>query len=272
MENKHFTIKEVSEGLRKKRFSCEEITNFYLSKIKKRENKLHAFLSVMDKTAIKQAKEIDKKIKKGEKLPFLAGVPVAIKDNIVTKGIKTTASSKILEDYVPPFDATVIAKLKQSDYLLLGKTNCDEFAMGASTEHSAFGPTQNPWDITRVPGGSSGGSAAAVASNECVYALGTDTGGSVRQPAAFCGLVGLKPTYGRISRHGLIAMASSFDQAGILSKTVEDAAQVLKVIAGYDAKDATAVETPVPDYSADLSKKIKGLKVGVPKEFFSQGL
>lgn len=272
MESKHFTIKEISEGLKKKSFSCEEITSFYLAKIKKREGKLHAFLNVLDKTAITEAKAIDKKIKAGEKLKPLAGVPAAIKDNIITKGIKTTAASRILEEYVSPFDATVIGKLKSQDYLLLGKTNCDEFAMGASTEHSAFGPTQNPWDLSRVPGGSSGGSAAAVAANECVYALGTDTGGSVRQPAAFCGLVGLKPTYGRISRYGLIAMASSFDQAGILSKNIEDSALVLKSIAGYDSYDATTVDTPVPDYLAGLSKSIKGLKVGVPKEFFSQGL
>ncbi len=272
MENKHFTIKEISKGLRKKDFSCEEITAFYLNNIKKKDKKLHAFLTVTDDSALSQAKAIDQKIRKGGELKSLEGIPAAIKDNIITKGVKTTASSKILENYVPPFDATVIAKLKKDNYLLLGKTNCDEFAMGSSTEHSAFGPTKNPWDTSRVPGGSSGGSAAAVAANGCVYALGTDTAGSVRQPAAFCGLIGLKPTYGRVSRYGLIAMASSFDQAGIFGKTVEDVAIVLSVIAGDDELDSTTVKTPVPDYSALLKKDIKGLKVGVPKEFFSQGL
>jgi aspartyl-tRNA(Asn)/glutamyl-tRNA(Gln) amidotransferase subunit A len=202
----------------------------------------------------------------------LLGIPIAVKDNICTDGVKTTCSSKILKSFIPPYESTVTQKLKEQGYILIGKTNLDEFAMGSSTENSAFGHTKNPWDIERVPGGSSGGSAAAVAANECIAALGTDTGGSIRQPAAFCGVVGMKPTYGRVSRYGLVAFASSFDQIGPITKNVKDSACLLNIICGHDANDSTSAGLTVPDFVASLGQEIKGLKIGVPKEFFIEGM
>ena len=216
---------------------------------------------------------LDTRLKGWRKTRPLTGMPLAIKDNLCTEGVPTTCASRMLQHFIPPYDATVIAKLREQDYILLGKTNLDEFAMGSSTEHSAFGPSRNPWNLHCVPGGSSGGSAAAVAADECVAALGSDTGGSIRQPAAFCGVVGLKPTYGRVSRYGLVAFASSLDQVGPITKDVPDAAMLLGAIAGHDPMDSTSADLPVPDYTKALRKKdLKRLTVGVPEEFFTEGL
>jgi len=238
------TIKQAHQGLIKKQFSSVELTEAVLGQIKKRDREIHAYLTLTEELALSQAKRIDKKIANKEKIDLLAGVPVAIKDIILVEGIKCTAGSKILENYLAPYDATAIKKLKKTGAVIVGKTNMDEFAMGSSTENSAFGPTKNPHDLERVPGGSSGGSAAALASNQCIYALGSDTGGSVRQPASFCGVVGLKPTYGRVSRYGLIAFASSLDQIGLIAKTAEDAQIVFKVISGQDEMDSTSLNPP----------------------------
>jgi len=262
MSDIDYTIKSINGGLKRGEFSIEEIFKEHIKKIKKENPKLNAYLSVFD-------------YKKPEhEEGMLAGVPCAIKDNILIEGEKCTAASKILKDYIAPYDATVISKLKDAGAVFLGKTNLDEFAMGSTTENSAFGPTLNPHDHGRVTGGSSGGSAAAVAAGLAVYALGTDTGGSIRNPASLCGVVGLKPTYGLVSRSGLIAMASSLDQAGPLTKNVEDAAIVLNAIAGHDPMDSTSVSSArkLPDYSANLNKPIEDFKVAVPKEFFSEGL
>ncbi|HZZ99527.1 MAG TPA: Asp-tRNA(Asn)/Glu-tRNA(Gln) amidotransferase subunit GatA [Candidatus Paceibacterota bacterium] len=261
------TVKKVQQGLKQGDFSSLELFKHYCDKIKERNTELNAFLSVYYPPA--NAEERDVEISDAKPL---AGIPCAIKDNMLIEGTRTTAASKILENYVAAYDATVIKKLKAAGATFLGKTNLDEFAMGTSTENSAFGPTRNPLDTERVPGGSSGGSAAAVAADLCVFALGSDTGGSIRQPAALCGVVGLKPTYGRVSRHGLIAMASSLDQIGPLTKTVEDAALVLNAICGHDVFDSTTVDREVPDFTRNLDISVKGLKVGVPKEFFSTGL
>ncbi len=261
MENSGHTIKSVKEGLEKGEFSVEEIRKEYLKKIEKENPKLNAYLSVFNKDG-------DAESERG----ILSGVPCAIKDNILIAGEKCTAASKILENYIAPYDATVIDKLKKTGAVFLGKTNLDEFAMGTTTENSAFGPTLNPHDHSRVAGGTSGGSAAAVAADLAVYALGSDTGGSIRCPASFCGVVGLKPTYGAVSRYGLMAMASSFDQIGPITKNVEDAAIVLNAIAGHDALDSTSVPRDVPDYTANLGKPIKDMKVALPKEFFGEGL
>jgi aspartyl-tRNA(Asn)/glutamyl-tRNA(Gln) amidotransferase subunit A len=266
------TIKEGHQGLLGKEFSAKELTNDVFAQISKIEPKIDAYLLTTQETAIKQAEKVDSLIGRGEKVNYLAGIPAAIKDIIVTKNIRTTAGSKILSDFIPPYSATVYEKIDNLRAVTVGKTNLDEFAMGASTENSGFKPTKNPWDTSRVPGGSSGGSAATVASNMCIYALGTDTGGSIRQPASFCGVVGLKPTYGRISRYGLIAMASSLDQAGPITKTVEDSALVLNAISGFDKYDATSVEKEVPDYTKFLTGEIKNVKIGVPKEFFGKGV
>jgi len=261
------TIKSVNEGLKKGEFSVEEIVADYQARIKKENPKLNAYLSIFDSPKLET---------RNYKLEtsLLAGVPCAVKDNILISDEKCTAASKILEKYVAPYDATAIARLKQAGAPFLGKTNLDEFAMGATGEHSAFGPTLNPHDTSRVSGGSSAGSGAAVAADLAVYALGSDTGGSIREPASFCGVVGLKPTHGLVSRHGLIAMASSLDQIGPITKTVEDAAIVLNNIAGHDPMDSTSVPVSreLPDYTANLNKSIAGLKVAVPKEFFSEGL
>lgn len=272
MSEKNFTIKDIHQGLKEKKFSCIEITKEYLAKVKK--NKFNAFITINEKGALEQAKIVDQKINSKKELGILEGIPMAVKDTIMTKGLRTTAASKILENYTAVYDATVIERLKKEGVVILGKTNCDEFAMGSSSENSAFGPVKNPWDITRVPGGSSGGSAAAVAApaNECVFALGTDTGGSIRQPASFCGVVGLKPTYGRISRWGLIAMASSLDQIGLITKNVEDTALVLEKIAGVDPNDSTTLDKKVPAYSKNLKSKANHLKIGIVKEGFKQGL
>jgi aspartyl-tRNA(Asn)/glutamyl-tRNA(Gln) amidotransferase subunit A len=266
VENSGHTIKSVKQGLEKGEFSVEEIRRDYLKRIEKENPKLNAYISVFDKIS-----DANMRIHAND-ANVLNGIPCAVKDNILIEGEKCTAGSKILKNYVAPYDATVIGKLKNAGAVFLGKTNLDEFAMGSTGENSAFGPTLNPHDHTRVAGGSSAGSGAAVAADLAVFALGSDTGGSIRAPASFCGVVGLKPTYGAVSRYGLIAMASSFDQIGPITKNVEDAAVVLNAIAGRDPLDSTSVPRDVPDYTAGLGKSIKGLKIGVPKEFMGEGL
>jgi len=263
------TINQAHLGLKKKEFSALELCQAYLDKIKEKDREIFAFLTVNEELALSQAKQVDDAILADQELSILAGLPSAIKDVILIKDIRCTAGSKILENYIAPYDATVIKKLRKENAVFLGKTNLDEFAMGSSTENSAFGPTRNPHDLTRVPGGSSGGSAAAVAAKECLYALGSDTGGSIRQPASFCGVVGLKPTYGAVSRSGLIAFASSLDQIGPITKTVEDAKIVFDAIKGRDEMDSTSVEIPnIPNNQYDIRK----IKLGVPKEYFVKGL
>jgi len=270
MKLENFTIERVREGLIKKEFSAVELTRAYLEKIGKEDKKIGAFLTLCPDLALQRAKEIDEMIFLKKDLPTLAGVPCAIKDNILVEGVKCTAGSKILENYVAPYDATVIKKLKEAGAIILGKTNLDEFAMGSSTENSAFFPTKNPLDLERVPGGSSGGSAAAVCANFCVFALGSDTGGSVRQPASFCGIVGLKPTYGSVSRYGLIAFASSLDQIGPMAKNVDDCKIVFEVIRGKDEMDSTSVNSKFQIPNSKI--EIKNLKIGVPKEYFVEGI
>ena len=250
------------------KISARELVDEKLSRIKKIDGKLNAFLEVTEERAREDAKKIDEAFSAGESLPPLAGIPFAIKDNLCTRAITTTCSSRMLEHFVPPYESTVTRRLWDSGAILLGKTNLDEFAMGSSTETSAFGSTYNPWNLSRVPGGSSGGSAAAVASGECVAALGSDTGGSIRQPASFCGVVGLKPTYGRVSRWGLVAFASSLDQIGPLTTCVADAAEILQVIAGGDSNDSTCLRAPIPNYVSSLSDSLTGLRVGLIKECF----
>lgn len=269
MELYNLTAVEIVEKIKKKQVSAKEITKSFLERIKSIDPKINAFVSVYSEDAVKQAQEIDRKINSGVPIGKLAGLPVAVKDNMCIRGQKTTCSSKILENYVAPYDAAVIKKLKDADAVIIGKTNMDEFAMGSSTENSAFMVTKNPWDLKRIPGGSSGGSAAAVASLMSPVSLGSDTGGSIRQPASLCGVVGLKPTYGRVSRYGLVAFASSLDQIGPISRNVEDTALVLDAISGYDEKDSTSVNLPVDDYSEEIEKDIKGLTIGLPKEFFT---
>lgn len=263
------TISQTHEKLKKKEFSAIELCKAYLNKIKERDKEISAFLTVDTEKALSQAKKVDNLIEDNKKISLLTGIPCAIKDLILIDGVKCTAGSKILGNYIAPYDATVIKKLKAQNSIFLGKTNMDEFAMGSSTENSAFGPTHNPHDLTRVPGGSSGGSAAAVAANMANYALGSDTGGSIRLPASFCGVVGLKPTYGAVSRYGLIAFASSLDQIGPITKTVEDAKIVFESISGKDKMDSTSVEMPK---IGSLKLKIKNLKFGVPKEYFVKGI
>ena len=266
------TIKELHQQLVDKKISAKELADFYLSSIKDHDGEIKSYLKVTGEEAKAMAKKVDDKIKHGEAIEPLAAVPAGIKDVIVTKDVVSTGGSKILENYVPPYDATVIKKLKESDYVLLGKNNCDEFAQGSSTENSGFFATKNPWDLSRVPGGSSGGSAASVAAGLAHFSLGTDTGGSVRQPAALCSVVGLKPTYGRVSRYGLMAMASSLDQCGILARRVDDVEQVLRVIEGEDPLDATSATRPSKYKAFDLAGSLQGIKVGVPKEYFTKGL
>ncbi len=250
-----------------------EIVRAYTLRINQVESKVKAYITQTKDAAMAQAEALDERLKGWRRTLPLMGMPLAIKDNICTEGVLTTCASRILSNFVPPYDATVIAKLREQGYLLLGKTNLDEFAMGSSTENSAFGPTRNPWNLHHVPGGSSGGSAAAVAADECVAALGSDTGGSIRQPAAFCGVVGLKPTYGRVSRYGLVAFASSLDQIGPITKCVADAAILLGIIAGHDPRDSTSATVPVPDYLKVLKRRdLRKVRFGVPVEYFTEGL
>ncbi len=261
----------LRDRLRKKEVSSAELTKHFLERIKEADPKVKAYITVTEEEALAMARAADQALAAGEEKPLL-GIPLAIKDNICTKGVRTTCASRMLENYVPIYDATVIERLKEAGAVFLGKTNLDEFAMGSSTENSAFFPTHNPWDLERVPGGSSGGSAAAVAAGLCAGSLGSDTGGSIRQPASFCGVVGLKPTYGRVSRYGLVAFASSLDQIGPLTRTVADTALLLQVIAGPDPKDSTCAPKDVPDYLAALEMDLKGAKVGIPKEYLGEGL
>src|SRR5881396_3097059 len=266
------TLHELREKFTKGEVTARDIVSAYSLRINQVEPKVKAYITLVRESAMAQAEALDQKLKTWRRTMPLMGMPLAIKDNICTEGVLTTCASRILGAFVPPYDATVIARLRGQGYLLLGKTNLDEFAMGSSTENSGFGPSRNPWNLSRVPGGSSGGSAAAVAADECVAALGSDTGGSIRQPAACCGVVGLKPTYGRVSRYGLVAFASSLDQIGTLTKDVRDAAMLLKVIAGHDPQDSTSADVVVPDYSKSLKTSMRGMKVGVPKEFFTDGM
>ena len=266
------TAKEQRDALLKKEISSLELVNATYENIEKYDKTIGAYNSLCKEQALETAKTVDEKIAKGEEIPLLAGIPLALKDNINYKGYKTTASSKILENFVSPYDATVTEKLKENLIPVIGKANLDEFAMGSSNENSAFKPVRNPWNVNKVPGGSSGGSAAAVASYEAALALGSDTGGSIRLPASFCGIVGLKPTYGRVSRYGLIAFASSLDQIGPFGRSVEDVAMLLEAISGYDRWDSTSLNLPVPKYSKNLDKDIKGLKIGYIKELFAEGI
>ena len=267
------TLIELQRKFKAGEVTAAEIVRAYSLRISQVEPKVRAFVTHMQESLSVQAESLDRNLKSWRKTMPLSGMPLAIKDNICTDGVLTTCSSRMLQNFVPPYDATVIAKLRVQDYMLLGKTNLDEFAMGSSTENSAFGPSRNPWNLQCVPGGSSGGSAAAVAAEECAAALGSDTGGSIRQPAAFCGVVGLKPTYGLVSRYGLVAFASSLDQIGPITRTVSDAAFLLGAIAGHDPQDSTSIDRPVPDYMKSLQKRdLKTLRVGVPVEFFTEGL
>jgi aspartyl-tRNA(Asn)/glutamyl-tRNA(Gln) amidotransferase subunit A len=265
------TIHEASRLLKEKKISSVELTRDYLERIRQLEPKVRAFVTVTDKLALEQAQQADELIAAGKVSP-LTGIPIAIKDVICTRGVRTTCSSKMLENFVPPYDATVMEKLNSYGAVMMGKANMDEFAMGSSTENSALFVTHNPWDLSRVPGGSSGGSAVAVASGEAVCALGSDTGGSIRQPAGFCSVVGLKPTYGRVSRYGLVAFASSLDQIGPLTQDVTDCALLLNAIAGHDKRDSTSVPEPVPDYTQCLKTDLKGLRLGIPKEYYVEGM
>ena len=272
MDITNLTVSELKEKLKNKELTSEEITKAYIDRINEKEKDVKAFVTTLCDEALEQAKEIDKKRGSGEIKSELAGIPIGIKDNICTKGIKTTCSSKMLEDFVSPYNATVTEKVLSEGLIDLGKMNMDEFAMGASTEYSYFKKTSNPWNLNTVPGGSSGGSAAAVAANLVPWALGSDTGGSIRQPASFCGVVGLKPTYGLVSRYGLVAFASSLDQIGPITKDVTDAAMLLNIIAGHDDKDSTSYDIEKKDYTKALKNDVKGLKIGVPKEFFAEGI
>jgi len=272
MELHQLTIHELHNLLVKKKVTSREATEALYRRIRRVEGKIKAYLLLTEEEALRQADQVDRKIAKGEEIGDLAGIPIGLKDILCTKGIQTTCASEILEGYVPFYDGTVIKRLKEGDAVFLGKLNMDEFAMGSSTENSGFQITHNPWDLERIPGGSSGGSAAAVAADECVAALGTDTGGSIRQPAACCGVVGLKPTYGRVSRYGLVAFASSLDQIGPITKDVEDCAIMMNAISGYDPCDSTSVKQEVPDYKQSLRKDIKGIRIGIPKEYFIEGM
>jgi len=267
----YLTIHEAHELLKQGKISSVELTKSALRRIAEVEDKIRACVTITEDLALRQAEEADRYISDGDIAP-LTGIPALIKDVICTRGIRTTCSSKMLENFIPPYDATVMEKLKSQRMVIVGKTNMDEFAMGSSTEHSAFFPTHNPWDLSRVPGGSSGGSVAAVVAGEAIYALGSDTGGSIRQPAGFCNVVGLKPTYGRVSRFGLVAFASSLDQIGPITNDVTDCALVMGVISGYDARDSTSVKYPVPDYTQYLIPDLQGLRIGIPGEYFVEGM
>ena len=272
MDITNLTVHELQEKLKNKEITVVDITKAYSDKINEKEKDVQAFVTVLAEDAIKQSEEIQNKIESGEIINSLAGIPIGIKDNICTKGVKTTCSSKMLENFVSPYNATVVEKLNNENLIEMGKMNMDEFAMGCSTEYSYFKKTKNPWNLKRVPGGSSGGSAAAVAANMVPWALGSDTGGSIRQPASFCGVVGLKPTYGLVSRYGLVAYASSLDQIGPITKDVRDSAILLNIIAGHDEKDSTSANIAKKDYTKCLKNDVKGLKIGVPKEFFGEGI
>lgn len=271
MELYELTVHELIEKLEKGEITSEEITKSYFDRIQEKDGQVKAYVSTLQEQALAKAKKIDIDRKAGKSLSKLAGIPIGIKDNMCITGTKTTCSSKMLENFVAPYDATVIEKLNAEDMIYLGKLNMDEFAMGSSTENSAFFPTHNPWDLSRVPGGSSGGSAAAVSADMAPWALGSDTGGSIRQPASLCGVVGLKPTYGLVSRFGLVAYASSLDQIGPITKDVTDSAILLNLIAGYDPKDTTSLELPKKDYTASLRNDVKGMKIGVPREYLGEG-
>jgi len=268
MELYELTLHELKDLLKKKEVSSKEVVKSFFSRIKKIDNKVKAFVTLCEEEALEKACECDQQ----QEYDGIAGIPYGLKDIICTRGVKTTCCSKILENFIPPYDATVARKLEEKKGILAGKLNMDEFAMGSSTENSAFFPTRNPWDLERVPGGSSGGSAAAVAAGEVPFALGTDTGGSIRQPASFCGVVGLKPTYGRVSRWGVVAFASSLDQVGVFSRDVRDCALVMNIVSGHDPMDSTSVDIEVPDYESFLTGNIKGLKVAYPREYFQQGV
>ncbi len=272
MDLHSLTIHQLHNFLVKKEVTSREVTEALYRRIHHVDEKIRAYLILTGEEAFRQADRVDAKIAKGEEIGDLAGVPLGLKDILCTKGIETTCASKILKGYVPFYDATVIQRLKERDSIFLGKLNMDEFAMGSSTENSGFQVTHNPWDLDRIPGGSSGGSAAAVAADECIAALGTDTGGSIRQPAACCGVVGLKPTYGRVSRYGLVAFASSLDQIGPITKDVEDCAILMNGICGYDPCDSTSVNVEVPDYRQSLQKDVKGIRIGIPEEYFIEGM
>ena len=267
------TLHEAATQLRKREFTAVELTESVSQRIAETDDRVRAFLSLAHDSALEAARRADERLKKeGPNAPALCGIPIALKDNFLAKELRTTCASKILGDFLPPYEATATTKLRAAGAVIVGKTNLDEFAMGSSCENSAFWPTRNPWNLERIPGGSSGGSAAAVSADQCIAALGTDTGGSIRQPAACCGVVGLKPTYGRVSRYGIIAFASSMDQVGPITKDVRDAAILLEAIAGHDPADSTSVQRPVGDYQAALSGDIRGLRIGVPKEYFVPGM
>src|SRR5687768_14188730 len=266
------TATELLRDLEARKVSSVELTRAYLDQIKQHDDKIKAFLLVDPDAALARAKEIDDRRAAGGAVGKLGGLPVAIKDVICTQGVKTTCASKILQNFVPPYDATVVQRLKAADAVLIGKTNMDEFAMGGSTENSAYFKTSNPWDISRVPGGSSGGAAACLAAGMAPLSIGTDTGGSIRQPAAFCGVTGLKPTYGRVSRYGLVAFASSLDQIGPLGHSAEDCALLLEVLAGHDPLDSTSANLPTPEYSKSVNQPLQGLKLGIAREYFVAGL
>jgi aspartyl-tRNA(Asn)/glutamyl-tRNA(Gln) amidotransferase subunit A len=269
MEFHQLTLKELQKGLNNKEFSSVELTSHFIKRVQNSE--LNAFITITDELALVQAKKADSIIASG-KMNDLTGIPYAHKDIFCTLGVKTSAGSKILDPFISPYDATVSEKLNDSNAVMLGKANMDELAMGSGNENSFYGPVKNPWNISKVPGGSSGGSAAAVAAKLTPFSTGTDTGGSIRQPASLCGITGLKPTYGRVSRYGMIAYASSLDQAGPMTQTAEDAAIVLKTIAGFDERDSTSADKTVPDYEKSLNNSLEGLKIGIPKEYFSEGL
>ena len=272
MDASRLTIHQARTLLDTRQLSAQELTRAVLDRIRATDETLHSYVTLDEAQALTQAEAADRSLTNSDRPPPLCGIPIAVKDIILTKDLRSTAGSKILEHFIPPYDAGVIRRLRDAGAVILGKVNCDEFGMGSSNENSAYGPTRNPWDVSRVPGGSSGGSAACVAADQAVAALGTDTGGSIRLPASFCGVVGLKPTYGRVSRFGVVAYASSLDQVGPLTKDMRDCATLLGVIAGHDPRESTSVDRPVPDYQAALERGVRGLRVGIPREYFVAGM